>query len=491
MSVTRLSALIAVAALAVAVFAVARLEAVRGSVEIEHLRFGETPVSVYRGRGPVSAGSPAEPSLVVVSHGFAGSRQMMEAISLSLARSGHVVVAFDYLGHGRHRGALSSDINSLAGATEDLVRQTLDVVQEARRLTGADEVSLLGHSMATDVVVRAAARLPEIGSIVAISMYSEAVTATHPKRLLIVSGAQETRLREVALDAIAQIGPRAEAETAARGGAERRAVAAPWVGHVGVLWSSAALHEIALWLGGVPQPASTGSMIAALLLSLLVIFWSAAALLPKPPLPPDTSVPTLRRAVLASLLAAPLAFGGGVTGLPALGLAGFGALALCFAAYGLAALAILRPRLRVSKPDAIAALALLVWGLGLFAFAMDRYAAAFLPTGPRLLLMALLLPAMMVFAIADRAMLQGRHPLVRLLLRLPFLTALLGSMIAAQETMAMVFTVLPVLVLFFAVYGTLAAVAASRGGGSIGVGAASGVILAWALAASTPMFSAA
>ncbi|MEM1300882.1 MAG: alpha/beta fold hydrolase [Pseudomonadota bacterium] len=189
MKFPRLNILVTVAAAAIAVLAVIRLEAARGGVEIEHRHLGETPVTVYR--GDISSGS-----LVVVSHGFAGSRQMMESISLTLANSGHTVVAFDYLGHGRHSRPMSPDIRSLTGTTEDLVRQTLDVVERARGLIDADEVALIGHSMATDVVIRAAERLPGVDEVVAISMYSEAVTSQHPKRLLVVSGEHETRLRE-------------------------------------------------------------------------------------------------------------------------------------------------------------------------------------------------------------------------------------------------------------------------------------------------------
>ncbi len=479
MKFAHLTPLVAIAALALAILAAVQVEGARGSIDIKRMYFDQTPVTIYRGQAP-------EKSLVVVSHGFAGSRQMMEAISLTLAHSGHVVVSFDYLGHGRHSVPLSPDIHALTGTTEDLIEQTMEVVEQARQLIDAEEISLVGHSMATDVVVRAAARLASVRNVVAISMYSEAVTSEHPGRLLIVSGAHEARLREVALDAIAQIGPRDEARTVTKHGIERRAVAAPWVGHVGVLWSATTFSEVAEWLGSAAHPQATGPWIAILLLSICTLFWALSQRFPKATPAPK---PNVRSACLASILSAPIAFLAGLSGLSAIGLSGFGALALCFGAWGVVVLAILRPHFRFSSADAWVGLALLVWGIGVFALAMDRYAAAFVPTGIRVSLMALLMMPMIVFALADRAIVHGRHPLVRVLLRFPFLAALLGAMIFGQDGIGMLFTVVPVLVLFFIVYGTMAAWA-SRDGGILAVGSASGVVLAWSIAASTPLFTA-
>lgn len=479
MKFSQFTRLATIAGLALALLAVIQLEAARRSIEIDHLDFGQTPVTIYQGQS-------AEKSLVIVSHGFAGSRQMMEAISLTLARAGHVVVSFDYLGHGRHDEALSRDIHSLTGTTEDLVEQTLEVINHAGQLIDAEKIALVGHSMATDVVIRAVERLPQVKDVVAISMYSDAVTAEHPRRLLIVSGARETRLREVALQAIAQIDPRAEGETVVQTGVERRAVAAPWVGHVGVLWSATTLTEVADWLGNGGHPKTTGLWIAVLLASIVGIFWPLAKQLPRALSAPT---PTARMAVMASIIASPVAFMAGLSGLSALGLASFGGLAVCFGVWGVVVLLVLRPQFQFSNADVWTGLALIIWGIGIFAFAMDRYAAAFVPSGQRVPLMALLILPMIAFALADRVMVHGRHPVIRMLLRLPFIAALLCAMIVRPDGIGLLFTVLPVLVLFFSVYGTMAAWAA-RERGLLGVGIASGVILAWSIAASTPLFSA-
>lgn len=475
----RRQVLVAVLAMVVALISAAQLEMARSGIEIEQLEFGATPATLYT--------VTTEPeSLVLVSHGFAGSRQMMEAISLTLARAGHAVVAFDYLGHGRNERTLSPEINDLTGTTEDLVQQTLDVAEQAVALVGPNRIALVGHSMATDVVIRAAARLPNVQSVAAISMYSDAVTKDHPGRLLIMSGAYETRLRAIALDTVGQIGERAENITVRTGEIERRAVPAPWAGHVGVLWSGVTSAEIAAWLGEPATPASTGPWIALLLTSIILLFWPLAACLPAAPFRPG---PTLRTSAIASVLPAPVAALASLAGPSALGLAGFGALALCFATWGALALAVLRPALHLNRSGVWAGAFILAWGLLVFALALDRYAAAFVPTGPRLAVMLLLTPAMLIFALADRVMVQDHHFAIRFVLRIPFCAALLGAMVAQPSGIGMLFTTLPVLVLFLLVYGTIAGWAANRAG-PVGPGLASGVILAWSLAASTPLFGA-
>jgi len=473
----RLPLLIAALALALAALSVVRLEQARASVGIEQARLGDTPVTLYRP-------DQTPGTLVILSHGFGGSRQMMEAIALTLARAGHLVVSFDYYGHGRHGTPLSPDIDSLTGTTEDLVLQTLDVLDRARTLTGQTRVAFVGHSMATDVIVRAAERTDTVTAVAAISMYSDAVTARHPERLLIVSGAFEGRLRDVALEAVGQIGPATEGETVTEGSMARRAVSAPRVGHVGVLWSPLTLRELTGWLGGAAAPAVTGPWIALLLLSILLLFRPVTTLLPAQPTSP---APGLLRAAGAAGIGAVAAAAAALTALPLSGFAGFGALALALGLWGAVVLAVLRVPPDLSARQLGAALLLALWGLGVFALALDRYGAAFLPVGPRLPLALLLVPGAVLFALGDRVMIHGRGIGPRILLRLPVLIALFLAMIASPMRLGLVFTVLPVLVLFWLVYGTMARWLAGRMGPT-GAGIGAGLCLAWAIAASTPLF---
>ena len=531
--------LLGAALLASAALALWRLEAERAGLVIERVAVGATPATLYR---PVEEGAP----VVVVSHGFAGSARMMEAFSLTLARSGLAALAYDSRGHGRNPVPMEGSVTSVDGVTARLVEEARAVVGAARRLDGAGEpVALLGHSMATDVVVRAA-RAEDIPAVVAVSMYSEAVTPGSPERLLIVSGAGEGRLRRVALEVVRAVEPSAEeGETVGDGAVRRRAVAAPLVGHVGVLWSPAALSEARDWLGGGGPVARTGPWIAALLGALVAASWPLAGLLPGAGsaagrssraqacggfegVPPASAPARTAAAALTetgdagaagaaspapmrggagtdrswragpparprSLLAAVLlpAAGAAIVAVlvpsPVVGLRGAGGLAAFLAVLGAGQLLMLaRLGLRPGRPDLLASVALLAWSAA-FAWALDRYGASFAVTGPRWTLALLLLPGALAVAVADGVATRGASLLATALLRAVPIAALLVAMVQAPGSLGLQFTALPVLALFWLVFGTAAGRIAARRGHH-GPRAALGLAMAFSLAASLPLF---
>ncbi|WP_371225321.1 alpha/beta fold hydrolase [Roseovarius sp. 2305UL8-3] len=463
------------------------LEADRASVAETKLETVAGPVALYG-----DTGGP----LVVVTHGFAGSTQMMQAISRDLARGGFTVAAFDFLGHGRSSGVMSRDITRIEGTTAQLVTQTVAVAQAVRDETGLDgPMALLGHSMATDIIVRAAEVLPDVGALVAISMYSQAVGADRPKNLLILSGEWETRLRAVALEAVHLLDPGAvEGQTVRAGDVTRRAAMAPMTEHLGVLYSPVTLAETRNWLAEAldhdlrGDARVTGRAIPGLLISLVILGAWAAQAVPQQRM----TIPYLSTGRFLVALIAPVvpAMGGAVgMGGALLGLAAFGHLMVFFLVWGVVGLVILARFGRA--PDRIDPVGLLmVLGLCLvFSLAMDRYWAAFLPAGQRLQLMALLLLGTVPFLMADRLLVADATLWQRVLARVVPLAALTGLMIGWPEQFGLLFTVLPVLVLFYLVFGTMGRFVAKRAG-SEAVGLGLGIVLAWSIAASTPLFSA-
>jgi hypothetical protein len=494
-----------VASLGVMALALWRLEAERAGLVVERVAVGSTPATLYR---PHEPGAP----VVVVSHGFAGSARMMEAFSLTLARSGLAALAYDSLGHGRNPVPMRGSVTAAEGVTARLVEEARAVLDAARSLEGVGPpAALLGHSMATDVIVRAA-RAEGVPAVVAVSMYSEEVTPESPERLLVISGAAEGRLREVALDVVRAVDPAAvEGATVAEGEVRRRAVAAPLVGHVGVLWSPAALAEARDWIA--PERAGagvarTGPWIAALLGAVVMLSWPLAGLLPRRAAVPERAAPVFRPVALSAgvvQLNAPPAPAPGPVALAALGPAALAAVAATLApsevaglrgAGGLAAFllalgagqlaAAARMGRRPGAPDLVASAALLAWS-ALFAWALDRYGASFAVTGPRWTLMLLLMPGALAVALADGVLTRGRPILAAALLRAVPVVALLAAMLAAPDRLGLQFTALPVLALFWLVFGTAAGrIAAARGHDA--PRAALGLALAFSLAASLPLF---
>ena len=235
----RRDVLIAVVGLLMALAACRQLHLAANGVSLERLQVGATPVTIFRPAGP-TAPRPA----VLISHGFAGSQQLMLSFALSLARSGYLAVTFDYFGHGRHPDALRGDITRVEGATRMLVEQTRGIADYVADLPDASgELALLGHSMASDIVVRLARTDPRVKATVAVSMFSTAVTPEAPANLLVIVGGWEGFLKAEALrvQGLVTASPAAGVTVGdpAQGGA-RRVVFADGVEHVGVLYSAQA-----------------------------------------------------------------------------------------------------------------------------------------------------------------------------------------------------------------------------------------------------------
>ena len=112
------------------VVSILRLEQDRAGLAIVDFDLGATPVTQYQlpdATGPI----------VIVAHGFAGSRQIMQSYSLALAQAGYRVLAFDFAGHGRNAVAMSGDVTSVDGTTALLVGQTRRVIAASRAMANA------------------------------------------------------------------------------------------------------------------------------------------------------------------------------------------------------------------------------------------------------------------------------------------------------------------------------------------------------------------
>ncbi|MBK44266.1 MAG: alpha/beta hydrolase [Roseovarius sp.] len=486
---TRLRLVALIAAL-LAALALWQLEAQRAGLEITTRHVGETPVTRMAQPG-------ADGPVVVVAHGFAGSRQMMQAYGQDLARAGYRVWAFDFLGHGRHPVPMSGDVESIDGTTRLLVEQVRSVVDAALAAEGwQGEVALLGHSMATDIIIRTAIDDPRIGPVVAISAFSRAVTPTAPDTLLLITGAWEPGLRGFARDAVAMVNPEAgEGETVRKGDVVRRAVVAPWAEHVAVLHSRAGRAEAVAWLDAAFGRASdvavraTGPWFLALMAAIVALAAPLSRLLPErvPPVPGALSPGRFGLVVAVPALLAPLLAVQVETRLLPVLVADY--LALHLAIYGLCQLGLLwwlgrRPE--GMRP--VAVLAFLAWGLGVFGFSLDRYGANFWPTPERLLIIAALTLGALPFMLGDALLARGAALWQRLAARGAFLGSLALAVLLDTERLFFLAMIAPVILLFFLVFGLMGRWVAARAGAA-SAGLALGLILAWALGVSFPLFA--
>ncbi len=495
--------LVAAAALAAIALAVLRLEAAGAGIARAPLAVaGGTPATVFRlpGAGPAP--------VVVIAHGFAGSRQLMLPFALTLARAGYIAVTFDLEGHGRNPVPMSGDVTRIDGTTRLLMAEVGRVADAALALPGADgRLALLGHSMASDIVVRQALADPRVGAVVAVSMFSEAVTAEAPRNLLVIAGQWEAFLAGEALRALRLADPAAGPGATVgdpAAGTGRRAVIAPAVEHVGVLYSATALAEARAWLdaafGRAPAQgpvAAIGGWVALLMAAVVALAWPLAALARG--LRPAAAPPRLPRgrflaAALLPAAAVPLGLGLFDTRFLPVLVADY--LALHLLAYGAAALTLAGLWGGLRRPRGLAAtlllgLAVAAFGIGLWGGALHRYAVNFLPGPERAAVILAIAAGAVPFMLADAVLTEGgRAPLWRALAARGAFLASLGLAVALDfERLFFLLIILPLVLLFFLLFGTMGGWIGRASGRPAAAGLGLGLVLAWALGVTFPMFA--
>ncbi len=471
------------------------LENARFGLSITPLEVGSTPATVYRraniGRAPA----------VIIAHGFAGSRQLMEAYALTLAQAGYVAVSFDFEGHGRNPTPMSGDLDHIDGTTQLLKRELGRVTDAVLALPYVDgRVALLGHSMASDIIVRRALEDPRVDATVAISMFSKAPTATAPRNLLMIAGGWESFLRADALKNARLADPDAkEGETIGDPARNtgRRAVAAPDVEHVSVLYSATALREARSWLDAVFGRTSggpveaTGGWIVLLLAGIVILAWPLSGLLPRgerlaPKLPLKTFLP----AALAPAVVTPLVLSRVNTHFLPVLVADY--LAVHLFVYGMLSLGILFwSGVRIGRMAWFSGFALAAYGVLVFGGALDRYVASFMPIPERLPIIAAIAVGAIPYMLSDSLVTDdGQASFLRVLTARVAFLASLGLAVALDfQRLFFLVIIIPVIVLFFIVFGFMGLWVGRRTNSPVAVGVGLGLILAWSLGVTFPMYA--
>ncbi|MFY9657401.1 MAG: alpha/beta fold hydrolase, partial [Methylocystis sp.] len=281
----RLSALACAALFAIAASLFALAKATNG-LDVSTQFVGAIPTTVYK-----KPGEQRRP-VILLAHGFAGSQQFMQPLAVTLARNGFIAVTFDFAGHGRNAEPLHGGLADLARSTHALLDQLDQMFAFATALPQADGgLGAVGHSMAADLVVRYAAAHPQIGAVVALSLFGTEATPEKPKNLLVIDGAWESdRLKRAGYRVVAAAAGGAGREGVTYGdlaqGSARRFALAPSVEHIGVLYSAAALQETLSWMNGAFGKDESGFIdrrgrwLLLLFLGLVVLARPASMLLP-------------------------------------------------------------------------------------------------------------------------------------------------------------------------------------------------------------------
>ena len=498
-------ALVALIAIASALW---RLDAAGAGVTVATIDVDGTPATVFR-----PASGPPGP-VVVIAHGFAGSQQLMRSFALTFARNGYVAVTFDFLGHGRNPEPLAGSITEEHGATRALVAETARVAAVARGL-GDGRLAVLGHSMASDIVVRFAQSSPDVAATIALSMFSPVVTATTPANLLVIVGDWEGMLKQEALRAIglavAPAEPRAGITYGdVAQGTGRRAAFSPHVEHASVLYSQASTREAVDWLDqtfDVPRSEGPvldgrGPWILLLVAGVVALAWPLSALLPRVAVPAVGAGLGWRRlwpALLVPMIATPLLLRVLPTHFLPVLVGDY--LAAHFAMYGALTAACLLWMCRSGgfgmpatiSPAAFVAAAAAIVGFGFVALVwpIDRFVTSFVPGPGRIVLVLAMLAGTLVFFLSDEWLTRGARAArgAYVAAKLAFLISLAIAVALDFERLFFLIIIIPVIVLFFLVYGLFSTWVYGRTGHPLVAGIANAVAFAWAIGVTFPLLA--
>ena len=467
---------------------------------------GETPVTIFK---PQSA-APAP--VVVIAHGFAGSQQLMQPFAETLALNGYIAVTFDFLGHGRNPHPMRGDVTEGKTVTAALLAELTDVAAVARKLPGSDgRLAALGHSMASDIVVRFAQASPDVEATVAVSVFSPVVTATSPRNLLIIVGALEPEmLRNEGLRIVNLIagGTAVVGETYGHfsDGTARKLALARGVEHIGVLYSQDSMTESLRWFNAAFGRQTTGVIdhrgrwLALIFLGIVALAWPLSSLLPIAGETPTGMHLGWRPFLIAALgpaLLTPLILWRMPTDFLPILLGDY--LALHFLLYGaLTTLAMLYLR---AEPDpvakiavswkriGIATVAVAAYNIVAFGFPLDVYVFSFLPIPARLPLIAAIACGTLPYFIADEWLTRGPHARRGACALTKFCFLLSLAIAVALNPMKLFFLaiIVPAILLLFLTFGLISRWSYAATRHPLPGALANAAVFAWGIAVTFPM----
>lgn len=495
--------LIAIIAILIGLF---ELREASDGLTIARTTVGETPVTIFRPQ------SPAPAPVIVIAHGFAGSQQLMQPFAETLAHGGYIAVTFDFLGHGRNPIPMHGDINEGKTITAALLGELTDVAALAKKLPESDgRLAVLGHSMASDIVVRFAQANPDIQATVAVSVFSPVVTPVSPRNLLVIVGALEPAmlinegLRIVDLTAGGTALPGTTYGHFSDGTA-RKLELARGVEHIGVLYGHDSMIEALRWINAAFDRQQEGFIdtrgrwLALLFVGVVALAWPLSALLPVAiDRPPGANLgwkPLLLAAFAPALLTPLILWKMPTDFLPIL-LGDY--LTLHFLLYGiLTAMALLYFRGQPSRPAAaplswkavlIAAVSVAAYNIIAFGLPIDAYVFSFLPIPARLPLMAAIACGTIVYFIADEWLTRGKNARRGAYALTKFCFLLSLAIAVALNPMKLFFLVIivPAILLLFLAFGLISRWSYQATRHPLPGALANAIMFAWAIAVTFPM----
>jgi hypothetical protein len=222
----------------------------------------------------------------------------------------------------------------------------------------------------------------------------------------------------------------------------------------------------------------------------VLLAWPLASLLPEGEAPPPAiGSRTFALAVLLPAVVTPLLLSRVDTHFLPVLVADY--LAVHLLIYGLLSLGVLMWKgVEVGKISWISGIALAAYGIFIFGGALDRYVASFMPIPERLQIIAAIAVGAVPFMMADSVLTEaGRASFIRVLIvRGAFLTSLGAAVALDFERLFFLLIIMPVIMIFFIIFGLMGGWVGRRTHSPAAVAIGLGLLLAWSLGVTFPLF---
>ena len=426
---------------------------------------------------------------IIIGHGFAGSKEMMRQLAYDVANAGGNAVLFDFIGHGSNPIKLINQPTKITGTTQQLVNQLSDLITFIYEKFGNEiRISLVGHSMASDIVIRASAD-KRIKSIVAISPYSNGITQDFPKDLLLISGQFENHLRSHALQMVKTFNPKATENTEyASEEVRRKASFIENTGHVSVIYASQTSRIITDWLKlEIYDRPFWKTQIVSIIIALTFIVFGMSRLNANL-VDQNISDAEDKRALRKLFLATIFSLSSGLIEINISHVYGFERIAFYFGSIGLFAyLFSFDYQITKLKIDFLIWLKLILC-FGVLCLLINRYIGSFTLSENRITAFIILILPITLFCLAMEKLTISYSIWISILSRGLPIVGFSILLILFPQDYGLMFTTILIYILYFIVFGYIGKHQRKKIG-HLKVGLTHGIFLSFAFAATNPIFS--
>ena len=439
--------------------------------------------------------------LVIIAHGFGGSSNFMKSLSNSIATAGHRTVRFDLLGHGINPVAFSGDVSNSEGPSVQFINQLNSVIDFYKIKFSPSHIVLVGHSMATDIIIRTAATRRDITSLIALSAYTNKKLTEKIPNILVLNGEWESNLVKKTKELFISSGIKNpelnKIYNEPKTNYLRKMSSIKNSEHVGILYMPTTQKEIGQWfveLGLSKHPHKInhiGLLLVCTILNLFFLFLFILRFFPQK----KTFVLTIHKTKLFAFII-------GVLLLPflqfiipfnATSFPVFNYLMTFFFIVGILLYFVTPVSFEKTVIDSFNVYSfffLIFFFIGLFGYFIDNYISTFIGDGGRIYIFCLLLVPCLCFSLSLQKIYQEKnHWLYVNLVKFSIVVSLGISVFLNFDDLFLLSYAILILLLYWIFFGFLSSLFNRRNLYLLSNSCSNGVVLAWTLSTTLPLYS--